>query len=136
MLVAAGFRHRNNILDIPHSASGGGRFDNVLNFVKQRVNNNEERHTNLYRVYHKLGVKKPGSNQLEYFLARGAYSGHDDAYEAGCFTEDLPDGGPRFYLDHNYIRTYKWRESTHKSRLGNHVTDYNRPGPATAAPGT
>ena len=136
VLVASGFRHRNNILDISHAASGGGRFDNVLNFVKQRVNNNEERHTNLYRVYHKLGVKKPGSNQLEYFLARGAYSGHDDAYEAGCFTEDLPDGGPRFYLDHNYIRTYKWRESTHKSRLGNHVTDYNRPGPATAAPGT
>ena len=136
VLVASGFRHRTNILDIPHSGGGNGRFDNVVNFIRQRVNNNEERHTNLYRVYHKLGVRKPGSNQLEYFLARGAFSGHDDAYEAGCFTEDLPDGGPRFYLDHNYIRTYKWRESTHKSRLDNRVTNYNRPGPATAASGT
>ena len=137
VLVAAGFRHRNNILDIPHSASGGGRFDNVLNFVKQRINNNEEKHTNLYRVYHKLGERKPGSDQLEYFLARGAYSGHDDAFEEGCFAGmDLDPNGTRFYLDHNYIQTYKWREATHTSRLGNHVTDYNRPGPATAAPGT
>ena len=130
VLVAATYKHSQFT---PH----GTTHSNALNFVKNRANTNEERHTNIYRVYHKLGERKPGSDQLEYFLARGAYSGHDDAFQRGCFTEDLPDGGPRFYLDYNFIRTYKASEAAHTSRLDtNRVLNYIRPGPATAAPGT
>ena len=104
-----------------HDARSGetGQFASVLEnvkFARAQTGNAHIRHSNLFRVYHKPGVGKPGRPaDLELFAARGEYG---DDRDAGCHTRDLAaDGSEGFYLTDNFVQTYKWQEAVHQSIL-------------------
>ena len=82
---------------------------------RSAVHYNAERHSNIFRVYHKPGVvKTTKSDQLELFLARGEL----DDFNDGCQGVDLPDDGSEgFYLNSRFVRTYKWREAASEAEL-------------------
>ena len=83
---------------------------------RSAVHYNAERHSNIFRVYHKPGVvKTTKSDQLELFLARGELGGD---FNDGCQGVDLPeDGSEGFYLNSRFIRTYKWRDAATNAEL-------------------
>ena len=58
-----------------------------------------ERHSNIFRLYYRDGAESNPYEPTEsdVFLARGEESGGvTDDYDAGCFTEDLPEDGTKF----------------------------------------
>ena len=126
----AGFNVIHN--GIRYDTDGTGKFDNVLNLIAQRDQNAaDERNMNLFRVYSRPGVQRPGdSNQLELFLARGVEGGHEGDYAPTCAAEDLPDGGNRFYLTSAGVRTYKASEAAPESAFRDRVPNGQRPRPA------
>ena len=126
----AGFNVIHN--GIRYDTTGTGKFDNVLNLIAQRDQNAaDERNMNLFRVYSRPGVQRPGdSNQLELFLARGVEGGHEGDYAPTCAAEDLPDGGNRFYLTSAGVRTYKASEAAPESAFRDRVPNGQRPRPA------
>ena len=126
----AGFNVIHN--GIRYDTTGTGKFDNVLNLIAQRDQSAaDERNMNLFRVYSRPGVQRPGdSNQLELFLARGVEGGHEGDYAPTCAAEDLPDGGNRFYLTSAGVRTYKASEAAPESAFRDRVPNGQRPRPA------
>ena len=126
----AGFNVIHN--GIRYDTDGTGKFDNVLNLIAQRDQSAaDERNMNLFRVYSRPGVQRPGdSNQLELFLARGVEGGHEGDYAPTCAAEDLPDGGNRFYLTSAGVRTYKASEAAPESAFRDRVPNGQRPRPA------
>ena len=118
---------------IRHDGGGNGKFSNVLNLIAQRNQNSAaERNINLFRVYHKPGVLKSvtsgSSSHLELFLAKGVEHGQTGDHAPGCQTEDLPDGGNRFYLTSEAVRTYKVSEAAPESSFADRLERYdNRP---------
>ena len=119
---------------IRHDGGGNGKFSNVLNLIAQRNQNSAaERNINLFRVYHKPDVRKSviggSSSHLELFLAKGVEHGQTGDHAPGCQTEDLTDGGNRFYLTSEAVRTYKVSEAAPESSFANRLERYdNRPG--------
>ena len=155
LLVAPGYPQELPATSIPHLTSGQGKFDNALNYLKNvctveadcgRNQYFAEKDANIMRVYHKrCGPVKPEhttrcddkrgvfkrtyTSESEIFIARGE---SPDDYEARCFTEDLPEGGSKFYLDRNFVQTYKWREAVPQRILDERRSIrslQNRPGP-------
>ena len=126
----AGFNVIHN--GIRYDTTGTGKFDNVLNLIAQRDQSAaDERNMNLFRVYSRPGVQRPGdSNQLELYLARGVEGGHEGDYAPTCAAEDLPDGGNRFYLTSAGVRTYKASEAAPESAFRDRVPNGQRPRPA------
>ena len=133
---------------LPH-AGGTGRLDSAVNFLRSARapfansgrsldNYNMERHSNIFRLYYRDGAESNfyEPTEADVFLARGEESGGvTDDYDAGCFTEDLPEDGTKFYLDKNFYRTYKWREAVSQSILDDRriIKSNSRPGPGPVA---
>ena len=134
VLVAPSGKTGYNVIHggIVHDNDGTEKFNNVLNLIAQRDQNAaDERDMNLFRVYSRPGVQRPGdSNQLELYLARGVEGGHEGDYAPTCAAEDLPDGGNRFYLTSAGVRTYKASEAAPESAFSDRVTTGRRPRPA------
>ena len=118
---------------------GSGKFDSAINYlgnvckVEATCGRNQyfaEKDANIMRVYHKRDVRKRTfGSEAEIFIARGE---HGSDHDAGCFTEDLPTSGSKFYLDRNFVRTYKWREAVPQRILDERRTIsslQNRPAP-------
>ena len=118
---------------------GSGKFDSAINYLNNLCPSlatcghrqyNGEKDANIMRVYHKRDVRKRTWNEeAEIFIARGE---HGSDHDAGCFTEDLPTSGSKFYLDRNFVRTYKWREAVPQRILDERRTIsslQNRPAP-------
>ena len=135
-----------NSRSLPH-AGGTGRQDSAVNFLRSAraaqgsrfpQHYNMERHSNIFRLYYRDGAESNPYEPTEsdVFLARGEESGGvTDDYDAGCFTEDLPEDGTKFYLDKNFYRTYKWREAVSQSILDDRriIKSNSRPGPGPVA---
>ena len=135
-----------NSRSLPH-AGGTGRQDSAVNFLRSAraaqgsrfpQHYNMERHSNIFRLYYRDGAESNPyePTEADVFLARGEESGGvTDDYDAGCFTEDLPEDGTKFYLDKNFYRTYKWREAVSQSILDDRriIKSNSRPGPGPVA---
>ena len=124
----------NNGFD--HSKAPNGKFDSALGFVKNLDSTKAyERNSNIFRVYHKPDVLKSSTSgtspDLEMFLARGVFGGQEGDWAPGCNAEDLTDGGDRFYLTSEAVRTYKSSEAAPETAFSNRITDTNvaRPPP-------
>ena len=138
LLVAPGFPQELPEDHIRHFG-GSGKFDSAINYlgnvckVEATCGRNQyfaEKDANIMRVYHKRDVRKRTfGSEAEIFIARGE---HGSDHDAGCFTEDLPTSGSKFYLDRNFVRTYKWREAVPQRILDERRTIsslQNRPAP-------
>ena len=138
LLVAPGFPQELPQDHIRHFG-GSGKFDSAINYlrnvckVEATCGRNQyfaEKDANIMRVYHKRDVRKRTfGSEAEIFIARGE---HGSDHDAGCFTEDLPTSGSKFYLDRNFVRTYKWREAVPQRILDERRTIsslQNRPAP-------
>ena len=124
----------NNGFD--HSKAPNGKFDSALGFVKNLDSTKAyERNSNIFRVYHKPDVLKSSTSgtspDLEMFLARGVFGGQEGDWAPGCNAEDLTEGGDRFYLTSEAVRTYKSSEAAPETAFSNRITDTNvaRPPP-------